>query len=187
MNITVFCGASLGTNSIYREKAIELGKWIASNNHRLIYGGGKIGLMGLLADTVLENGGKVTGIIPTFLVEREISHPDITELITVDNMSDRKNYMVEMGDAFLALPGGPGTLEEITQVISWARVGENDCPCIMMNVNGYYNYIEDFFNKMVNEGFLSPEDNKNTLFSENINEIEEFIINYRKPKIRTYN
>ncbi|MDU1828673.1 TIGR00730 family Rossman fold protein [Anaerococcus sp.] len=108
MNITVFCGASIGNNETYKQKTIELGEWIANNNHTLVYGGGKVGLMGLLADTVLENGGNVIGVMPTFLVEREISHSGLNELITVDNMSNRKAYMIEKGDAFIALPGVQG-------------------------------------------------------------------------------
>ena len=118
MNIAVFCGASLGNDAIYKEKTIELGHWIAENNHRLIYGGGNVGLMGIIADTVLENAGEVIGVMPSFLVEREISHTGINELITVDDMDERKKYMIENSEAFIALPGGPGTLEEISQVIS---------------------------------------------------------------------
>ncbi|WP_300410991.1 TIGR00730 family Rossman fold protein [Lagierella sp.] len=186
MNITVFCGASLGNDEIYQEKTIELGLWMVKNGHSLVYGGGKVGLMGVIADTVLENGGKVIGVMPTFLIEREICHGNLAELITVDNMSDRKTYMVENGDAFIALPGGPGTLEEISQVISWARVGQNDGPCILYNVNGYYDHLESFYNNMVQEGFLSLEDREKTLFSDNLNEIEDFIKNYSKPAVRQY-
>ena len=186
MNITVFCGASLGNNERYRQKAMELGEWIANNNHTLVYGGGKIGLMGLLADTVLENGGNVIGVMPTFLVEREISHSGLNELVSVDNMSDRKDYMIDKGDAFIALPGGPGTLEEIIQVVSWARIGQNDCPCILVNVNGYYDHLEKMLEHMVKEEFLTSTDKEKTLFSENLGEIENFISNYKKPEIRKY-
>ncbi|MDU2566409.1 MAG: TIGR00730 family Rossman fold protein [Anaerococcus sp.] len=186
MNITVFCGASIGNNETYKQKTIELGEWIANNNHTLVYGCGKVGLMGLLADTVLENGGNVIGVMPTFLVEREISHSGLNELITVDNMSDRKAYMIEKGDAFIALPGGPGTLEEIIQVISWARVGQNDSPCILVNINGYYDHLKQMLEHMVKEEFLTSTDKEKTLFSENLGEIENFISNYKKPEIRKY-
>lgn len=186
MNITVFCGASLGMNKLYQEKTIELGKWIAQNHHQLIYGGGKVGLMGLIADTVLENGGRVIGVMPRFLVEREISHTKLNELIVVDNLSDRKARMIERGDVFMALSGGLGTLEEIAQVISWARVGQNDKPCILINVNGYYNYLAKFFDHMTEEGFLSRADREKTLFSDNLEEIERFIKNYQKPEVRKY-
>lgn len=179
MKITVFCGANNGKSELYKENAIELGKWIANKNHTLVYGGGKIGLMGVIADTVLENNGEVIGIMPQFLVDREISHTGITEFIIVDDMSVRKEKLVNLGDVFVALPGGPGTLEEISQVISWVRVGKKDAPCILMNVNGYYDFLEQYFDKMVAEGFLTIEDRKNTLFTDNIEEMERFIFNYK--------
>ena len=179
MRITVFCGANNGKSELYIKNATELGEWIADNNHTLVYGGGKIGLMGVIADTVLENRGEVIGIMPQFLVDREISHTGITEFIIVDDMSDRKTKLVDFGDVFIALPGGPGTLEEISQVISWVRVGKKDAPCILMNVDGYYDFLEQYFDKMVAEGFLTIEDRKNTLFIDNIEEMERFIFNYK--------
>ena len=179
MKITVFCGANNGKSELYIKNATELGEWIADNNHTLVYGGGKIGLMGVIADTVLENRGEVIGIMPQFLVDREISHTGITEFIIVDDMSARKAKLVDLGDVFIALPGGPGTLEEISQVISWVRVGKKDAPCILMNVDGYYDFLEQYFDKMVEEGFLTIEDRKNTLFTDNIEEMERFIFNYK--------
>ena len=179
MKITVFCGANNGKSELYKENAIELGKWIANKNHTLVYGGGKIGLMGVIADTVLENNGEVIGIMPQFLVDREISHDSISEMIVVDDMSERKTRLVDLGDVFIALPGGLGTLEEISQVISWVRVGKKDALCILMNVNGYYDFLEQYFDKMVAEGFLTIEDRKNTLFTDNIEEMERFIFNYK--------
>ena len=179
MRITIFCGANNGKSELYKENAIELGKWIANKNHTLVYGGGKIGLMGVIADTVLENSGEVIGIMPQFLVDREISHTGITEFVIVDDMSERKTQLVDLGDAFIALPGGPGTLEEISQVISWVRVVKQDAPCILMNVNGYYDFLEQYFDKMVEEGFLTNEDRKRTLFTANLEEMEEFIANYK--------
>lgn len=179
MRITIFCGANNGKSELYKENAIELGKWIANKNHTLVYGGGKIGLMGVIADTVLENSGEVIGIMPQFLVDREISHTGITKFVIVDDMSERKTQLVDLGDVFIALPGGPGTLEEISQVISWVRVGKKDAPCILMNVSGYYDFLEQYFDKMVEEGFLTNEDRKRTLFTANLEEMEEFIANYK--------
>lgn len=179
MKITVFCGANNGKSESYIKNATELGEWIADNNHTLVYGGGKIGLMGVIADTVLENRGEVIGIMPQFLVDREISHTGITEFIIVDDMSVRKAKLIDLGDVFIALPGGPGTLEEISQVISWVRVGKKDAPCILMNIDGYYDFLEQYFDKMVAEGFLTIEDRKNTLFTDNIEEMERFIFNYK--------
>ena len=180
MKITVFCGANNGRNEAYKENAMELGKWIATNNHTLVYGGGKVGLMGIIADTVLEKTSEVIGIMPQFLVDREISHTGITEFIIVDDMSERKTKLVDLGDVFIALPGGPGTLEEISQVISWVRVGKKDAPCILMNINGFYDFLEQYFDKMVEEGFLTKEDRARTLFAKSVSEMEEFIDNYNK-------
>ena len=171
MKITVFCGANNGKSESYIKNATELGEWIADNNYTLVYGGGKIGLMGVIADTVLENKGEVIGIMPQFLVDREITHTGITEFIIVDDMSVRKDKLVDLGDAFVALPGGPGTLEEISQVISWVRVGKKDAPCIIMNVNGYYDFLEQYFDKMVEEGFLTKKDRERTLFTDSIAEM----------------
>ena len=180
MKITVFCGANNGRNEAYKENAMELGKWIATNNHTLVYGGGKVGLMGIIAATVLEKNSEVIGIMPQFLVDREISHTGITEFIIVDDMSERKTKLVDLGDVFIALPGGPGTLEEISQVISWVRVGKKDAPCILMNINGFYDFLEQYFDKMVEEGFLTKEDRARTLFAKSVSEMEEFIDNYNK-------
>ena len=178
MKITVFCGVNNGRNEAYKENAIELGKWIADNNHTLVYGGGKVGLMGVIADTVLENNSEVIGIMPQFLVDREISHTGITEFIIVDDMSIRKEKLVDLGDVFIAVPGGPGTLEEISQVISLVRVGKKDAPCILMNVDGYYDFLEQYFDKMVEEGFLTIDDREKTLFTDSIAEMQEFIVSY---------
>ena len=186
MNIVVYCGASEGNLDIYRTATINLGKWIAEKGHTLVYGGGKVGLMGLLADTVLENKGEVIGVNPEFLIEREISHPNLTELHIVDTMSERKSKMVDLGQACIALPGGPGTLEEITEVISWARVGQNDSPCIFLNINDYYDPMERMYNDMVENGFLTLNDRNKTLFNDSLEIVEDFILNYKKPKVRSY-
>ena len=186
MNITVYCGASLGNNSIHQQAAKALGNWIAEHNYTLIYGGGKAGLMGLIADTLLENGGKVIGVMPTFLQERELAHTGLTEMITVNSMSERKSIMIELGDVYIALAGGPGTLEEITEVISWARIGQNNNPCILFNSDGYYQPLQNFFDNMLEQGFLTQADREKTLFSDNLAEIEDFINDYTPPQIRQY-
>lgn len=186
MNITVYCGASSGKNSVYKEATIRVGKWIAKNNNTLIYGGGNVGLMGVVADTVLQYQAKAIGVIPTFLKEREMAHKHLTKLYVVNSMDERKKKMLDLGDACLALPGGPGTLEEITEVFSWSRVGENNKPCIFYNVNHYYDLIEQFYNKMVAEEYLSADDRSKLLFSDSLEEIDEFIKNYVPPSIKTY-
>ena len=186
MNITVYCGASTGNGKIYEKCAENMGKWIGKNNHVLVYGGGKAGLMGIVADTVLQEGGRAYGVMTSFLQERELAHLSLTKLITVDNMTERKKIMMEMGDVFIALPGGPGTLEEISEVISWARIGQNSKPCIVFNADGYYDSLKNMYGTMVKEGFLTEEDRDKILFSDNFDEIGKFIKGYEPPKIREY-
>lgn len=186
LNIVVYCGASLGANAQYKQAAVTLGTWIAENNHALVYGGGKVGLMGIIADTVLQAGGKVIGVIPTFLQEREIAHTDLTELHVVETMSERKQKMLALGDACIALPGGPGTLEEIIEAVSWARVGQNDCPCIFYNIADYYEQLQHFFDWMVHEEFLSLADRHNILFAHSVDEMAQFITEYTPPAVRQY-
>ncbi|SFG62460.1 TIGR00730 family Rossman fold protein [Sporolactobacillus nakayamae] len=184
--IAVYCGASKGKNPIYEEYAVKLANWITDNHYELVYGGGKVGLMGIVADTVLNNNGIVTGIMPQFLVNREIAHERLNEFIVTDDMDERKKKMMEISDCCIALPGGPGTLEEISEAISWARVGENNSPCIFLNVNGYYDLMRHFFDQMVSEGFLSGNDRSKILISDSFNEIEAFIAAYVQPKVRQY-
>lgn len=186
MNITVYCGANYGNDEVFREETTDLGNWIAENGYTLVYGGSQVGLMRVVADTVLENGGKVIGVMPKFLTEREPAHPGLTELVYVEDMSDRKRKMAELGDVFIALPGGPGTLEEITEVISWARIGKNDGPCILYNEKQYYDPLKQMYQNMVAEGFFTQEDMDKILFSNDLEEIERFIAAYQPPHVRGY-
>ena len=186
MNITVYCGANLGNSPIYQQAAIRLADWIAQNGYSLVYGGSKVGLMGLIADRVLAQQGKVIGVIPEFLQQREIAHQGLSELIVVNNMAERKAKMLELGDACIALPGGAGTLEEISEVYSWARIGKNPNPCILFNEKGFYDPLKTLFENMVNAGFLSQSDFSKLLFSADLTEISEFIAHYQPPVLRTY-
>lgn len=186
MNITVYCGASQGNATSYAQAAIRLGKWLAENNHTLIFGGGKAGLMGIIADTVLANGGTAKGIMPTFLQARELAHPKLTSLEIVDSMATRTKKMMDLADACIALPGGPGTLEEITEAISWARVGQNNAPCILFNEDDYYQPLEKMYDDMVKKAFLSQTDREKILFSADLKEIAAFIKNYQPPQVRQY-
>ncbi|MDD6920345.1 MAG: TIGR00730 family Rossman fold protein [Eubacteriales bacterium] len=183
MNITVYCGAHSGKNYDYRQCAIQVGEWIAKNNNRLVYGAGRKGLMGLVANTVLDAGGEVTGVMPRFLEKIELAHSDLTELIHVENMSERKRKMFELGDVFIALPGGAGTLEEIVEVISWSRLGQNDKPCIFFNENNFYDDIEAFYEKMTVDEFITREAKEKILFTTSFEEIDEFIKNYTPPSL----
>ena len=186
MNIIVYCGASEGNNPVYKEAAESLGKWMAKQNYGLVFGGGKVGLMGTLADTVKVNGGHAIGIMPQFLADREIAHEGLDELIIVDSMAERKAAMLERGNVCLALPGGPGTLEEITEMVSWSRIGQNNNPCVFWNVNGYYDKIQAFYNQMVEEGFLSEDDRNLMCFTNDYEELIHFVEHYHSPNIRQY-
>ncbi|RRD39319.1 TIGR00730 family Rossman fold protein [Leptotrichia sp. OH3620_COT-345] len=184
MNITVYCGANSGNSEIYKKSAENFGNWIVKNNYSLIYGGGKSGLMGIIADIVLKGGCKAVGVMPVFLKEKEAAHQSLTEFITVNTMTERKKIMIERGEVYVALPGGPGTLEEISEVISWAKIGQNIKPCILFNINGYYDNLKNMYDTMVVEGFLTEEDRKKILFSYDFDEIEKFISEYEISKVK---
>lgn len=177
MNITVYCGARSGRDGGYKKLAEELGAWIALNGHGLVYGGGKAGLMGILADSVLAGGGRVFGIIPRFLVERESAHDRISRLSVVETMSERKKLMIEQGDAFIALPGGTGTLEEITEVMSLIRLKRLHKPCILFNYRGFYEPLRMLLNRMSEDGFYSPETLK-VCFAATIDDISSFLLSW---------
>ena len=179
MNIAVYCAASQSSLS-FAEKTEELGLWIANMNHTLVYGGGNTGLMGVIASAVMQTGGEVIGVMPQFFVEREIAKKDITKLHIVETMSERKNKMIELSEVYIALPGGPGTLEEIAEVVSWVRVGQTNGICIFYNMEGYYDHLEAFFNHMVMTNLLSKEDRKQIYFVKSLEGIEKLIENYEK-------
>ncbi|MDO4627414.1 MAG: TIGR00730 family Rossman fold protein [Pasteurellaceae bacterium] len=185
MNITVYCGANLGNQQVYQQATVDLAKWIAKCG-TLVYGGGNAGLMGLLADTVLAEGGKVIGVMPTFLQQRELAHQGLTELILVESMAERKAKMLALANVCIALPGGPGTLEEITEVYSWARIGKNTAPCICFNANGFYDPLQTLYRQMCESGFLTQADFDKLLFSQDFTEIEHFIQDYEPPMVRKY-
>lgn len=155
--ICVYCASSSKVNSEYVETARKLGKILAENNIELVYGGGSVGLMGVLADSVLENGGRVTGVIPRFMVEVEWQHDGLTELILTESMHERKEKMAELADAVVALPGGCGTLEELLEIITWKQLGIHSLPIVIVNVNGYYNHLLAQFQQAANELFMRPE------------------------------
>ena len=180
MNIAVYCAASQSNGSTFDERAEELGKWMAQKNHTLVYGGGNTGLMGVVATSVMKSGGEVIGVMPQFFVEREIAKKDITKLHIVETMSERKNKMIELSEVYIALPGGPGTLEEIAEVVSWVRVGQTNGICIFYNMEGYYDHLEAFFSHMVTTNLLSQEDRKQIYFVKSLEEIEKLIENYEK-------
>lgn len=164
MNITVYLGSATGKDPKYVEEIKTLGSWIGAAGHRLIYGGSRIGLMGELAEAVLQQGGEVIGVEPGFFVNSCLQHEGITRLIVTETMAERKTKMIDLGDAFIAFPGGTGTLEEISEVMSLVRIGHNEGPCIILNLDGYYEPLRIMLDSMVNEGFLDEESREKFLF-----------------------
>ena len=154
--ICVFCGSASGRAPTYAAAARELGELLAKRGIGLVYGGGNVGLMGELADAVLDAGGRAIGVIPQQLVDREIAHGGLTELHVVENLHQRKALMAELADAFLTLPGGVGTMEELFEVWSWGRLGLHSKPCGLLNVDGYFESLRTLADQMVTEGFLEP-------------------------------
>ena len=175
MRITVYLGSSMGNDSIYAEKAAELGSWIGRSGHTLVYGGAKRGLMGILADHVLKEGGKAIGVIPHFIADLGVVHPELTELHYSCTMQERKTEMITLGDAFIAMPGGPGTLEEISEVISLVRLGRMHKPCILYDINGYYEDLRNMFAHMTECGFLREEEMKDVHFVRDLDGIRALL------------
>ncbi|MGC9970256.1 MAG: TIGR00730 family Rossman fold protein [Bryobacteraceae bacterium] len=156
--ICVFCGSSFGRLPVYREAAVEVGRQLGRRGIGLVYGGGNVGLMGAVADAALAAGGQVIGVIPRALVDREIDHRGLTQLRVVDSMHERKALMAELSDAFLALPGGIGTFEELCEALAWSKLGIHGKACGVLNVEGYYDPLLAMMDLAVSERFLAPED-----------------------------
>ena len=157
MDITVYLGANLGNDPALAAAAGELGTWIGTAGHDLIYGGSKSGLMGILADAALAAGARVTGVEPSFFIEAEFQHEGIDDLIVTSDMAERRAKMIELGDAFVAFPGGTGTLEEIAEVMSMSCLGRLDAPCVLLNLGGYYDGLKALLGTMVEKGLSTPE------------------------------
>lgn len=171
MNITVYLGAAEGNDPALTTAASELGAWIGAHGHALVYGGSKCGLMGMLAESVLNSGGRVTGVEPQFFVDAGFVYDDITELIVTTDMRERKAKMIELGDAFIAFPGGTGTLEEISEIMSQVALRHLDAPCILYDLNGYYEGLRVLLNHMIDMGLSSEEKQRGIRFAKNIDEI----------------
>ncbi|MBA1433670.1 LOG family protein [Bombilactobacillus bombi] len=186
-NIAVYCGAAMGNDKIYQQATLELADYLVEHNLGLVYGGGSVGLMGLLAKRVLQSGGQVQGVITRELVQRGAALVELADLQVVKDMSERKQRMLELSDGCIALPGGPGTLEEISQSFSWTRLGDYTKPCVLYNVGGYYDSLKTMFQQMVAKDFLTARELDKLLFSDSLTEIFDFIENYLPPQIRTYN
>ncbi len=179
----MFCGSSPGTEPAYEEAARALGRTLANKSITLVYGGGHVGLMGVIADAVLGAGGEVVGVIPRALLEREIAHTGLADLRVVDSMHQRKALMSDLAEGFVALPGGTGTLEEFFEVLTWAQLGEHRKPCALLNADGYYDPLLTVFDHMVARGFLSEERRKMVLVDTEPQPLLDTMRRYRPPEV----
>ena len=175
MNITVYLGANDGSDPALKQAVEELGRWIGESGNALVYGGSRSGLMGRLAHSVLTAGGEVTGVEPQFFVDSELQHDGLTELIVTKDMTDRKTKMIELGDAFIAFPGGTGTLEEIAEVMSKVSLKHLDAPCILYNLNGYYDGLKALLGHMIEMGLSTKERQEGIYFADTLDEIERIL------------
>lgn len=181
--ITVFCGSSLGTDTVFEEQAYLLGKTLASLDIAVIYGGAKVGLMGKVADGALQNGGEVVGVLPEFLKQKEIAHEGLTRLILVETMHERKIRMHELSDAIIALPGGFGTMEEFFEMLTWAQLGLHKKPVALLNINGFYDPLITLIQTMVSKGFLKEIYQSMLISADNIGDLLEAMENHEGPSV----
>lgn len=181
MNLAVFCGSSTGNDPIYMDAAYSFGQLAARSGICIVYGGGRVGLMGAVADGALAEGGAVIGVMPNALVEREISHQGLTRLDVVPDMHTRKTRMSELASGFVTLPGGAGTLEEVFEQWTWAQLGIHRKPCAFLNVLGYFDPMLEMISKTVTSGFMKQEYADMLIYSSDLNEILEKIAHYVPP------
>ena len=180
--IALYCGSRAGNKPIYRDTAIELAQHIATQGFGIVYGGASICLMGQVADTVLEHGGEVVGVIPEFMLDYEIAHGQLTELHIVKSMHERKALMAERASAFIALPGGLGTFEEILEIATWGQLNQHQKPMIIYNVNRFYDALIAQLDHAVDEGFLPPQHRAKLIICENPEQISNVIKNLNSPE-----
>ena len=180
--IALYCGSRTGNKPIYRDTAIELAQHIATQGFGIVYGGASIGLMGQVADTVLEHGGEVVGVIPEFMLDYEIAHSQLTELHIVKSMHERKALMAERASACIALPGGLGTFEEILEIATWGQLNQHQKPMIIYNVNRFYDALIAQLDHAVDEGFLPPQHRAKLIICENPEQISNVIKNLNSPE-----
>ena len=180
--ICVFCGASPGAEKMYKEAAIEFGSMLAKKDYELVYGGGSTGMMGFVADACLQAGGKVVGVIPSFLVAKEIGHKGLTEMIEVGSMHERKQKMADISDAFVALPGGMGTMDELCEIVTWSQLGLHNKPIGILNTAGYFSPFLQFLEHMVNQRFLSEDNRQIIVDGASPSLLIDKLLHYSSPK-----
>lgn len=183
--ICVQCGSNPGFDPCYLDMAHQLGQALVDRNFELVYGGASVGLMGQVADTVMKGGGVVIGVIPKSFADK-VSHQGLTKLHVVDSMHERKTMMFDLSDAFIALPGGFGTLEEIAEILTWAQLGLHSKPCGLINVEGYYDLLLSFFDNAVSKGFMKKKHRDMLLFSNTPEDMLMQIAAYRPPKVEKW-
>lgn len=181
--IAVFCGSSTGNKPLYAEKAKVLGIYLGQSGYDLVYGGGNIGLMGVIANAAIDSGSHVTGVIPHFLRKREVGNLSKGELILVDSMHERKQTMEKLSDGFIAMPGGLGTLDELAEILTWTQLGLHQKPIGAFNINGYFNTLLAFFDQMVGEGYMKPENRKMVLVDNTPEELFKKMLTYTPPPV----
>ena len=181
--ICVFCGSATGTQRVYQQAAAAVGVALAEQGYELVYGGGRVGLMGVLADAVLSRGGRVIGIMPAHLVAKEIAHQDLNELRVVNSMHERKAAMADLADIFLALPGGFGTLEEFCEMLTWSQLGLHRKACGLLNVDHYYDPLLALFKHAVSEGFVHPAHRALVLDDDDPERLLHRLVAYQPPEL----
>lgn len=184
--ISVFCGSSTGKNPAFAKEAFQLGKALALQNIAVVYGGAKVGMMGKVADGALQNGGEVVGVLPEFLKLKEVAHEELTELIIVESMHQRKAVMYQLSDAIIVLPGGFGTLEEFFEMLTWAQLGMHKKPLGILNTKGFYDHLLAFFTEVESEELIKPEHQKLFVVSKTIPSLLKKMEKYKAPKLETW-
>lgn len=183
MNITVYCGSNPGNDPRFEEAARDLGTWIARAGHTLIYGGSSVGLMGTVSRAAIEGGAPVIGVEPAFFIEAGVAQHDLTELIVVDTMGERKAKMIELGEAFVALPGGVGTLEEISEIFTRVRLDMGPHECFLLNIGGFYDPLRDLLASMVDRRFFDQCDLDRCHFPNSVDELARLITDHAGREI----
>ena len=181
--LTVFCGSSFGTDSIFEKEAYQLGKQLAEEQIELVYGGANVGLMGTVANGVMENNGKAIGVLPHFLQGKKIAHNSLTELILVETMHERKTMMNDLCDGVITLPGGYGSMEELFEMLTWAQLGLHKKPIAILNINGFYDDLLKMISNMVDKGFLKAINQDMLIIDTDITQLIEKIKNYTAPNV----
>ena len=185
-NICVYCGSSIGRQEAYSSAARDLARSLVDRNLGLVYGGASVGIMGLIADTVLQLGGKAVGVIPDALVRKEIAHKNLTELHVTQSMHERKTLMAELSDGFIAMPGGIGTFEEIFEIWTWAQLGMHAKPCGLLNAAGYYDALTTFLDHAAAEQFLKPEHRSLLIVEQEPNALLDRFVSYQPPSVQKW-